>query len=114
MASRATSAFPRYEVDETPSSRVASGLGIQSALIAITPIALFPMVLAQSVSAADEFSDWAVFAMLVVNGAGTIVQACQFGRTVPVCSLFPTLPRPQFPFASLPFSRGEPPPWQRC
>ncbi|MCY4624449.1 MAG: hypothetical protein OXC99_05550 [Chloroflexi bacterium] len=79
MTTEATSSFPRYEVDEQPPSLVALGLGVQSALLATAPIALIPILLAQAADSSDEFSAWAVFAMLVVNGAATIVQAFRVG-----------------------------------
>ncbi len=79
MRSSEASSFPRYEINETPGGRDAVGLGVQSALLAIAPIALFPIVLAQSTDTSKAFSDWAVFAMLVVNGAGTILQAFRLG-----------------------------------
>ncbi len=79
MTTEATSSFPRYEVDEQPPSLVALGLGVQSALLATAPIALIPILLAQAADSSDEFASWAVFAMLIVNGAATIVQAYRAG-----------------------------------
>ena len=79
MTSPGAPSFPQHEADEIPAPPVALGLGVQSALLAVVPVALFPIVLAQSVNGTDEFSDWAVFAMLALTGAATIVQACRFG-----------------------------------
>ena len=108
MTTREASSFPRYEADEIPALPVALGLGVQSAILAITPIALFPIVLAQSVGASDEFSDWAVFAMLVVNGATTIAQAYRFG---PIGSgmLIVSYPSPTtIPFCIVALQQGGP------
>ena len=106
MSSREASSFPRYEADENPSPQTALGLGVQSALLAITPIALFPIVLAQSVGASDQFSDWAVFAMLVVNGAATIIQTYRIG---PIGSGMIIVPYPSptaIPFCILALQQG--------
>ncbi|MDE2802682.1 MAG: hypothetical protein OXK21_07360 [Chloroflexota bacterium] len=79
MTTEATSSFPRYEIDERPPPLMAAGLGVQSALLAVAPIALIPILLAQAADSSDAFSAWAVFAMLIVNGAGAIVQAFRVG-----------------------------------
>ncbi len=79
MTIEATSSFPRYEIDERPPRLLAAGLGVQSALLAIAPIALIPILLAQAADSSAAFSAWAVFAMLIVNGAGAIVQAFRVG-----------------------------------
>ncbi len=108
MTSRDTSSFPRYEADEAPETRVALGLGVQSAILAITPIALFPIVLARSTGASDASSDWAVFAMLVISGLATIVLAYRFG---PIGSGMLMVPYPSptaIPFCILAFQQGGP------
>ena len=79
MTTEATPSFPRYEIDERPPPLAALGLGVQSALLATAPIALIPILLAQAADSSDAFSAWAVFAMLVVNGAAAIVQAYRAG-----------------------------------
>ena len=79
MTTEAASSFPRYEADERPSTVVTLSLGVQSALLAAAPIALIPILLAQAADSSEAFAAWAVFAMLVVNGAATIVQAFRAG-----------------------------------
>ena len=54
-------------------------MGIQSALLVVAPIALFPIVLFNAVDASDAGIAWAVFAMLVANGGATIMQAFRAG-----------------------------------
>ena len=106
MSAKEASLFPQYEVEEKPAPLVALGLGVQSALLAITPIALFPIILAQAVGSSDEFSAWAVFAMLVVNGAVTIVQAYRIG---PIGSGMMIVPYPSpttIPFCILALQSG--------
>ncbi len=58
---------------------MAQGLGAQSALLVVAPIALFPIILMQAAGGADSEVAWAVFAMLAVNGAATILQAFRAG-----------------------------------
>ncbi len=73
------SSTPRYEPHERPPPLEALGLGVQSALLVIAPIALFPIVLVQAVDGSDAELGWAVFAMLAINGAATILQAFRAG-----------------------------------
>ena len=54
-------------------------MGVQSALLVIAPIALFPIVLLQAVGGSAPEIAWAAFAMLVVNGLATILQSFRFG-----------------------------------
>ena len=77
--STSTSNSPRYEPHEGPPPLLALGLGVQSALLIVTPIVLFPLILVQSAGADAAFVSWAVFAMLVVNGAATMLQAVRAG-----------------------------------
>ena len=84
------------------------GLGVQSALLVIAPIALFPIVLVQAVDGSDADLAWAVFAMLFVNGAATILQAFRVG---PVGSglLVITYPSPTaIPFCIIALQEGGP------
>lgn len=74
----ATSAL-QYEPEENPPLLDALGLGVQSALLVIAPIALFPIVLVNAVGGSDADIAWAVFAMLMVNGMATILQAFRIG-----------------------------------
>ena len=106
MASGTTPAFPRYEVDENPAPLLALALGAQCAVLAVAPTALFPIILSRSVGASAEFSDWAVFAMLVISGAATIVQAFRFG---PMGSGLVIIPFPNptaIPFCILAIQQG--------
>lgn len=79
MTTEAAPSFPRYEADERPSTVVTLGLGVQSALLAAAPIALIPILLAQAADSSEEFAAWAVFAMLIVNGAATILMSFRAG-----------------------------------
>ena len=106
MASSTTPPSPRYEADETPAPLTTLGLGVQSALLTVTPVVLFPLILAQSVGASDAFADWAVFAMLVVCGAAIVVLSCRLG---PVGSGMIVVPYPApnlLPFCILALQQG--------
>lgn len=106
MTTREASDFPRYEANEKPAALVALGLGVQSSLLAIAPIALFPIVLAQAAGMSAEFAAWAVFSMLVVNGATTVVQAFRLG---PVGAGMIVVPYPSpttIPFCVLALQEG--------
>lgn len=70
---------PRYEPHERPPPLLTLGLGLQSAVLIVTPIVLFPLILAQSAGADDALVSWAVFAMLAVNGATIMLQAVRLG-----------------------------------
>ena len=79
MTARLVSQSPQYEPHERPPTLLALGLGFQSTLLSITPIVLFPIILAQSAGVSASGLSWAVFAMLVVNGLTVILHAVRIG-----------------------------------
>ena len=106
MTTKTAGSTPQYEPHERPPPLTALGLGVQSALLVIAPIALFPIVLVQAVDGSDAELAWAVFAMLLVNGAATILQAFRVG---PVGSglLVITYPSPTaIPFCIIALQEG--------
>ena len=106
MATNSASSTPQYEPHESPRPLEALGLGVQSALLVIAPIALFPIVLVNAVGGSDQEVAWAVFAMLVANGAATILHAL---RIAPVASglLIITYPSPTaIPFCVIALQEG--------
>ena len=62
-----------------PPALLAGGLGFQSALLSVTPIVLFPIVMVQAAGGSDAEVSWAVFVMLAVNGAAVMLQAVRVG-----------------------------------
>ena len=106
MTSREVAALPRYEADETPAPLSTLGLGVQSALLTVTPVVLFPIILAQSVGAPDAFADWAVFAMLVVCGAATVVLSCRLGHVGSGMIVVPYPSPSALPFCILALQQG--------
>ncbi len=96
----------RYEPEERPPLLTSLGLGAQSALLVVAPIALFPIVLMNAVGGSAQEVAWVVFAMLAVNGAATILQAFRNG---PVGSgmLVITYPSPTaIPFCIIALQEG--------
>ncbi len=84
----------------------ALGLGIQSALLVIPPIALFPIVLFNAAGGSDSEIAWAVFAMLAVTGIGAIAQAFRVG---PLGSGMLVIPYPSptaIPFCIIALEQG--------
>ncbi len=79
MTARPASLSPQYEPHETPPPLLALGLGLQSALLSVTPIVLFPIILMRAVGGSDSEIAWVVFAMLAVNGAAVMLQALRVG-----------------------------------
>ena len=106
MSTEPASLAPQYEPHERPPPLVALGLGVQSALLVIAPIALFPIVLVHAAGGSAQELAWGVFAMLVANGAATILQAFRAG---PVGSgmLVITYPSPTaIPFCIIALDQG--------
>ena len=106
MSTEPASLAPQYEPHERPPPLVALGLGVQSALLVIAPIALFPIVLVHAAGGSAQELAWAVFAMLAANGAATILQAFRAG---PVGSgmLVITYPSPTaIPFCIIALDQG--------
>ena len=108
MSTNPGASTPQYEPHERPPALTTLGLGVQSALLVIAPIALFPIVLVQAVDGTEAELAWAVFAMLLVNGAATMLQAFRAG---PVGSglLVITYPSPTaIPFCIVALQEGGP------
>ena len=106
MTSAAERSLPRHEADERPAPLASIGLSAQSALLAVAPIALFPVLLVQAVDGSEDYANWSVFTMLVINGAATIFQAFRVG---PIGSGMTIIPYPSpttIPFCILAFQQG--------
>lgn len=79
MASRPASSNLQYEADERPPLPATVGQSVQTALLVIAPVAVFPLVLVQAVGGSEAEVAWGVFSMLVVTGAVTVLQAYRIG-----------------------------------
>ncbi len=79
MASRPASSNLQYEAHERPPLPATVGQSVQTALLVIAPVAVFPLVLVQAVGGSEAEVAWGVFSMLVVTGAVTALQAYRIG-----------------------------------
>ena len=52
---------------------------MQSALLSVTPIVLFPIIMVVAVGGSDAEVLWAVFAMMAVNGVTVVLQSLRLG-----------------------------------
>ena len=70
----------RYEPDERCPLLVSAAVAFQGVLIGVTPIIAITAVIVQRAGQAESYLLWAVFAILVVTGITTALQAVRFGR----------------------------------
>ncbi len=70
----------RYEPDENPAPELATGLGIQLALLCVAGIVLTPAIVIRAADGGESYLNWAVFAAVIVSGLSTIIQALRIGR----------------------------------
>ena len=70
----------RYEPDERPPTMLASGLGVQLAVLCIAGIALTPAIVVRAAGGSASYLAWAVFAAVLVSGVSTLLQAVRIGR----------------------------------
>ena len=70
----------RYEPDESPAPELATGLGIQLALLCVAGIVLTPAIVIRAADGSESYLNWAVFAAVIVSGLSTIIQALRIGR----------------------------------
>ena len=70
----------RYQTDERPPTALTIGLGLQLAALVVTVPILIPTAVMRAGGATDAHLSWAVFAAVVVCGAGTAMQAMRYGR----------------------------------
>ncbi len=70
----------RYEPDESPAPELATGLGIQLALLCVAGIVLTPAIVIRAAGGGESYLNWAVFAAVIVSGVSTITQALRIGR----------------------------------
>ncbi len=68
-----------YEADDKIPKRLASGLGIQLAALAINGVVLLPTIVFRA-GAAEELISWAVFASVLACGISTILQSMRVGQ----------------------------------
>ena len=70
----------RYEPDERPPNLVALGAGVQGAAVIVAPVALTVVIVARIAGQPESYISWGVFAVLLVSGITTALQAIRVGR----------------------------------
>ena len=70
----------RYEPDDHPPRPVYIGLGVQAAVVTLPAIVIGVLIVMWAAEATDSYVAWAAFAVLLVSGFTTLVQAVRFGR----------------------------------
>ena len=70
----------RYEPEDVPPRPVYVGLGVQAAVITLPAIVIGVVIVVRAGGGSDSYLAWAAFAVLLVSGFTTLVQAVRFGR----------------------------------
>ncbi|WP_423927163.1 uracil-xanthine permease family protein [Candidatus Palauibacter sp.] len=70
----------QYQPDETPPYRIAIGLGLQYVVLTIAAIVITVAIVVRAAGATESYLAWASFAVLLVSGVTTAVQARRIGR----------------------------------
>ncbi|WP_419950641.1 uracil-xanthine permease family protein [Candidatus Palauibacter sp.] len=70
----------RYQPDETPPFGVAIGLAAQYVVLTIAAIVITVAIVVRAAGGAESYLSWASFAVLLVSGVTTAVQALRVGR----------------------------------
>ena len=108
MAQGNPSASPRYEPHERPPWPVGIGLSLQSAVIALGHIVLYPLVVTQAAGLDLAHSAWVLFASLAINGLTTIFQTVRLGYFGSGCILISIPSTISIPFCILALVNGGP------
>ena len=70
----------RYQPDETPPYGVAIGLAAQYVVLTIAAIVITVAIVVRAAGGTESYLSWASFAVLIVSGLTTAVQAARVGR----------------------------------
>ena len=70
----------RYEPDEKAPNHVTIGLGVQAGVITLPAIVIGVVIVVRAGGGSDSYLAWAAFAVLLVSGFTTLIQAVRFGR----------------------------------
>jgi NCS2 family nucleobase:cation symporter-2/xanthine permease XanP len=70
----------RYEPDETCPAPVAAIVGVQGAVLGLTPLVLFVAITAVAGGQNQSYLEWSVFAALIISGCLTALQATRLWR----------------------------------
>ena len=70
----------RFEPEESPPGAVTFGLGVQAGVITLPAIVIGVVIVVRAGGGSDSYLSWAAFAVLLVSGFTTLIQAVRFGR----------------------------------
>ncbi len=70
----------RYEPDESAPNHVTVGLGVQAGVITLPAIVIGVVIVIKAGGGSDGYLAWAAFAVLLVSGFTTLIQAVRVGR----------------------------------
>ena len=80
MAARGVNESIRYEPEERCPPLVALGVGLQGVVLGLPSMVLIVAITVRAVGQDESYLRWAVFAALIIAGAGTMLQAGRLGR----------------------------------
>ena len=80
MAAAQVNQNVRYEPEEVPPRPIFLGLGVQAGVITLPAIVIGVVIVMRAGGASDSYVAWAAFAVLLVSGFTTLIQAVRVGR----------------------------------
>ena len=80
MAAREAESGILYEPDERAPAMLATGLGLQFAILTLSSMIVIPMTVFRSAGSPEALVTWAAFVSLIVGGGITALQAFRLGR----------------------------------
>ncbi|MYE14628.1 MAG: hypothetical protein F4X99_23800 [Gammaproteobacteria bacterium] len=80
MAAREAESGILYEPDERAPPLLATGFGLQFAILTLSSMIVIPMTVFRSAGSPEALVTWAAFASLIVGGGITALQAFRLGR----------------------------------
>lgn len=80
MAAREAESGILYEPDQRAPPLLATGLGLQFAILTLSSMIVIPMTVFRSAGSPEALVTWAAFASLIVGGGITALQAFRLGR----------------------------------
>ena len=70
----------RFEPEDSPPRPITVGLGIQAGVITLPAVVIGVVIVVRAGGGSDGFLAWAAFAVLLVSGFTTLIQAVRVGR----------------------------------
>ena len=70
----------RFEPEESPPQAITVGLGVQAGIITLPAVVIGVVIVVRAGGGSDGYLAWAAFAVLLVSGFTTLIQAVRVGR----------------------------------